>query len=142
MQVLKGSHKLGRVDHILTGDQAGADMERVNVAKQRLELVNCVMNAGDALFFHANLLHASARNDSDAPRWSMICCYNARSNDPYKDSHHPRYTPLQKVEDSMIKQTGLKRFADDSSEVAWLEIKRDHSARSLQQNENVDRQEK
>ena len=142
MQVLRGSHKLGRVDHTLTGDQAGADMERVNVAKQRLELVHCVMNAGDALFFHANLLHASARNDSDAPRWSMICCYNARSNDPYKDSHHPRYTPLQKVEDSMIKQTGLKRFADDSSEVAWLEIKRDHSARSLQQNENVDRQEK
>src|SRR5580692_10732406 len=25
MQVLKGSHHLGRIDHILTGDQAGAD---------------------------------------------------------------------------------------------------------------------
>ncbi len=131
LQVLKGSHKMGRVEHILTGDQAGADMERVNIARQRMELVDCVMNPGDALFFHANLLHASGRNDSEFPRWSMICCYNARSNDPYKDSHHPRYTPLQKVPDEMIKKTGLKRFADDSSEVAWLEAKKDVSARSL-----------
>jgi ectoine hydroxylase len=30
----------------------------------------------------------------------MICCYNARSNDPYLESHHPRYTPLVKVPDS------------------------------------------
>ena len=29
LQVLKGSHKMGRVDHALKGDQAGADMERV-----------------------------------------------------------------------------------------------------------------
>src|SRR5713101_1434613 len=70
MQVLKGSHKMGRVDHILAGDQAGADMERVNVARQRYELVHCVMGPRDALFFHSNLLHASARNDSDKPRWS------------------------------------------------------------------------
>ena len=35
MQVLKGSHKLGRINHILSGDQAGADMERVEEAKRR-----------------------------------------------------------------------------------------------------------
>src|SRR5580693_2742018 len=29
MQVLRGSHQLGRIDHVLTGQQAGADMERV-----------------------------------------------------------------------------------------------------------------
>jgi len=131
LQVLKGSHKMGRVDHILSGDQAGADRERVEVAKQRFELVHCVMNPGDALFFHCNLLHASARNDSDTPRWSMICCYNAKSNDPYKESHHPRYTPLQKVSDDMIKKVGIKRFEDDKSEVAWLEDKKDVSAQSL-----------
>ncbi len=131
MQVLKGSHKMGRVDHILAGDQAGADMERVNVARQRYELVHCVMDPGDALFFHPNLLHASARNDSDHPRWAMICCYNAKSNDPYKEAHHPRYTPLNKVSDDMIKKVGIKRFEDDKSDVAWLEDKKDVSARSL-----------
>jgi len=131
MQVLKGSHHMGRVDHILSGDQAGADPERVAIAKERYELVHCVMQAGDALFFHSNLLHASARNDSDNPRWSMICCYNARSNDPYKESHHPRYTPLEKVPDQMIRQVGVTRFEDDRSEVAWLEDKKDESARTL-----------
>jgi len=131
LQVLKGSHKMGRVDHILSGDQAGADRERVEIAKQRFELIHCTMNPGDALFLHPNLLHASARNDSDKPRWSMICCYNAKSNDPYKESHHPRYTPLKKVPDEMIKKVGIKRFEDDPSNVAWLEDNKDVSARSL-----------
>jgi ectoine hydroxylase len=131
MQVLKATHKMGRVDHILTGEQAGADMERVHEARKRYELVYCIMKPGDALFFHSNLLHASARNDSDHPRWAMICCYNARSNDPYKEAHHPRYTPLKKVSDDMIKKVGIKRFADDTSNVAWLDEKKDVSARTL-----------
>ena len=37
LQVIKGSHKLGRVEHGVTGEQTGADMERVNAALQRLE---------------------------------------------------------------------------------------------------------
>ena len=39
---------------------------------------------------------ARDQNKSDNPRWAMICCYNARANDPYKESHHPRYTPLKR----------------------------------------------
>jgi ectoine hydroxylase-related dioxygenase (phytanoyl-CoA dioxygenase family) len=131
MQVLQGSHHLGRVDHILTGEQAGADMERVREAMRRYPLVDCVMKPGDALFFHANLLHASARNDSDQPRWSMICCYNARSNDPYKEAHHPRYTPLKKVGDAMIKKIGRQRFTGERADVAFLEVQKDASATSL-----------
>ena len=50
MQVIKGSHKLGRINHVLSGDQAGADMERVEEAKKRLELVHVTMNPGDSLF--------------------------------------------------------------------------------------------
>jgi hypothetical protein len=135
--VLKGSHHLGRVDHILSGEQAGADMERVTEAMRRYPLVYCVMQPGDALFFHSNLLHASARNDSDKPRWSMICCYNARKNDPYKEAHHPRYTPLKKVSDAMIKKVGIKRFKDDGSNVAFLEVKKDASATSLKKKQLV-----
>ena len=37
LQVLKGSHHLGRIDHTLTGDQAGADQERIDVALQRFD---------------------------------------------------------------------------------------------------------
>lgn len=131
LQVLKGSHHMGRVDHILTGDQAGADMERVREAEKVLELVYVEMDQGDVLFFHSNLLHRSDQNRSDKPRWSMICCYNAARNNPYKESHHPRYTPLSKVPDSAIREAGLRRFADTTTNVAWLEDAQDQSARSL-----------
>ncbi len=131
MQVLKGSHHMGRVDHILTGDQAGADMERVHEAEKRLELVHVEMEPGDVLFFHSNLLHRSDQNRSDNPRWAMICCYNAASNDPYKEAHHPRYTPLHKVPDSAILEAGTRRFSDSSNDVAWLDDKEDQSARVL-----------
>jgi hypothetical protein len=98
---------------------------------KRLELIYCEMQRGDAMFFHANLLHASARNESDNPRWGMICCYNAKHNDPYKEAHHPRYTPLNKVDDEAIKRVGVKRFSDEDSEVAWLADRNDNTARSL-----------
>ena len=132
LQVIRGSHKMGRVNHILTGDQAGADMERVNEALKRLDLVYCEMEPGDALFFHSNLLHRSDQNKSKNPRWSLICCYNAARNDPYKDSHHPRYTPLKKVDDSMIKKVGIKRFTEDQTNIDWLDPEKDTSSTSLE----------
>jgi hypothetical protein len=89
------------------------------------------MSPGDILFFHANMLHRSDQNRSDNPRWSMICCYNAKSNDPYEESHHPRYTPLAKVPDSAIRTAGIKRFSGDADNAAWLEDSEDLSARRL-----------
>jgi hypothetical protein len=131
LQVIDGSHHCGRIDHVLTGDQAGADRERVDEILKRMPLVFVEMEPGDALFFHCNLLHRSDQNKSEHPRWSMICCYNAARNDPYKDAHHPRYTPLKVVPDSAIREVGIKRFADDKSDVAWLQDEKDRSARML-----------
>ncbi len=135
MQVLKGSHHLGRIDHVLSGDQAGADLERVKEAEKVLDLVYVEMEPGDVLFFHANLLHRSDQNRSDHPRWSMICCYNSAKNDPYKDHHHPRYTPLSKVPESAIREAGMRRFSDSATKVSWLNEAEDQSAASLQQSE-------
>jgi ectoine hydroxylase len=129
LQVIKGSHLLGRIDHVLTGDQAGADLDRVNESLKRLELVYVVMEPGDAVFFHANLLHRSDQNKSDNSRWSMVCCFNAKGNDPYKESHHPRYTPLIKVDDSEIKEAGISRFEKDGPD-AFLNPDDDHSAKN------------
>jgi ectoine hydroxylase len=131
LQVIPGSHELGRLEHTLSGEQAGADMERVNAVLERLPLVHCESEPGDAIFFHANLLHRSDRNRSEHPRWSMICCYNAARNDPYKDSQHPRYTPLDVVPDARIKEVGVRRFADGATDVAWLSDDKDRSARSF-----------
>lgn len=130
LQVLKGSHKMGRINHVLTGDQAGADMERVEEAKKRLELVHCEMKAGDALLFHSNTLHCSAANHSENSRWSLICCYNAKSNNPYKESHHPCYTKLDKVDDSKVLEAGLSDSAKSAVEFANISAE-DRSADSL-----------
>ena len=35
LQVLKGSHRMGRIDHFQIGDQSGADPGRVEAAKER-----------------------------------------------------------------------------------------------------------
>ena len=133
LQVIGGSHHCGRITHVLTGEQAGADRERVEELLKRPDhfpLMYVEMDPGDVLFFHSNLLHRSDQNRSAHPRWAMICCYNAARNDPYKDSHHPRYTPLAVVPDAAIKAVGVKRFAD-SGDVAWLEDQRDASAKAL-----------
>lgn len=131
LQVVRGSHHLGRIDHVLTGDQAGADLARVEEALKRLEVVHVEMEPGDVVFFHANMLHRSDRNRSVHPRWSMICCYNAASNDPYKESHHPRYTPLVKVPDAKIVEYGHRRFPADDAGAAWLSPEQDRSATDL-----------
>src|SRR5258708_31641050 len=67
LQVIKGSHKMGRINHGKTCDQTGADMERVNAALERLELVYCEMEPGDSVFFHHNLLHPSDQNPRPNP---------------------------------------------------------------------------
>ena len=89
------------------------------------------MDPGDAIFFHANLLHCSDMNRSDNPRWSMICCYNAAQHDPYKESHHPRYTPLAIVLDVRLKEVGRSHFPQGLADVAWLADGKDRSAQLL-----------
>ena len=85
-------------------------MERVNAALGRLELVHVEMNPGSAVLFHGNTLHRSDQNRSENPRWAFICCYNARSNDPYKDGRHPRYSPLQRVPADGIVEIGRRHL--------------------------------
>lgn len=135
LQVVKGSHLLGRIDHVLSGDQAGANLERVGEITKRLETVYCEMEPGDVVYFHSNTLHRSDANKSEHPRWSMICCYNSKHNNPYKESHHPRYTPLEKVDDDMIEKVGIKRFGDSETDVAWMENEDDSSAQVLKDTE-------
>ena len=102
LQVLRGSHLMGRLDHGRVGGQTGADPARVEAAMTVCERVYCEMAPGDALFFHANTLHASDRNHSAGPRTLMLCAYNRASNNPVKVHHHPQYTPLVKLADAAV----------------------------------------
>lgn len=134
LQVLKGSHAMGRVDHALTGDQAGADMERVNVAKEEFELVYCEMDPGDAMFFDCNILHRSDQNRSDHSRWSLICCYNAARNNPYKEGQHASYTPLEKVGPGAIQRAANIRFDNDTG-TNWVSAETDKTKQELKAKE-------
>lgn len=112
LQVIRGSHQMGRVDHGKVGDQTGADPKRVDVALERLPLDYCELNAGDAILFHCNLLHRSDQNRSEHPRWAFICCYNAARNDPFETVRHPRYTPLEKWPDARVLKVGAAQWAE------------------------------
>ncbi|XP_013396823.1 uncharacterized protein LOC106163706 [Lingula anatina] len=108
LQILPGSHRAGRMDHVKVGDQAGADPERVELLAKLCPLTYVQLDPGDALFFHCNLLHRSDQNHSQNRRWAYLVCYNRASNDPVYKHHHPNYTPLIKVPNNRIKECGTK----------------------------------
>lgn len=114
LQVLKGSHALGRIDHLLVGGQNGADMERVNEALKMFELIYVELEPGDTLFFHGNLLHSSGRNNSEYARWSIISAYNLASNKPFLDEPGSAYTPVKKLPDKSIHDFASRKTRSDA----------------------------
>ena len=52
LQVLRGSHHCGRLEHGKIGGQTGiCDLERMEYLKKKLDTVHVIMNSGDVLFF-------------------------------------------------------------------------------------------
>lgn len=102
LQVIKGSHKLGRVNHGFAGEQVGADSVMVNHCLKVMEQVYVELQPGDALFFHSNILHRSEANLSDKPRWSLISCYNSLSNPAYNDDSLSWRQPVAIVPDDAL----------------------------------------
>ena len=102
LQVIKGSHKMGRIEHGFAGEQVGASQHYVDLALKTMELVYVEIKAGDALFFHSNLLHRSEGNLSDKPRWSLISVYNRSANIPYNEPSQSSTVPLQAVPDEAL----------------------------------------
>ena len=112
LQVIKGTHKMGRVEHGFAGEQVGASQRYVDLALQTMELIFVELKAGDVLFFHSNLLHRSEANLSDKARWSMISCYNRASNIGHNNaaSSSSSITPIDVVPDEALltwQTTGL-----------------------------------
>ncbi|MEO8109154.1 MAG: phytanoyl-CoA dioxygenase family protein [Ginsengibacter sp.] len=102
LQVIKGSHKMGRIEHGFAGEQVGASQHYVDLALKTMELIYVEIKAGDALFFHSNLLHRSEANLSDAARWSLISVYNRSDNMPYNEPSKSSTVPLEAVPDKAL----------------------------------------
>ena len=110
LQVLKGSHLAGRVEHgVLPGEQVGANPERVEQLKKHLGTRVCRDGArGRAVLpleRAAPLGPESARTNAAG---TVLFCYNAARNNPFLEHHHPFYTPLHKVDDGAVKAAGLR----------------------------------
>jgi len=103
LRLLRGSHHLGRIDHVPLGTSHGADPERVERAREELETIEIHLEPGDAVVFHCNLLHASGPNRSERPRSLFMSSYNAVSNPP----SHPRvpgheFAELERLDDDAL----------------------------------------
>jgi len=124
LQVIKRSHKMGRIEHGFAGEQVGASQHYVDLALKTMELVYVELMPGDALFFHSNLLHRSAANLSDNSRWSLISVYNRQSNMPYNEPSASSTIPLQTVPDEALMDWETKGLADTAN---FLEKEKDEA---------------
>jgi phytanoyl-CoA hydroxylase len=115
LQVIKGSHKIGRIEHGFAGEQVGASQLYVDLALKTMELVYVELKPGDALFFHSNLIHRSEANLSDNSRWSLISCYNRSSNVPYNEPSQSSTVPLTVVPDEALLQWEAGELQESSN---------------------------
>ena len=115
IQVIRGSHQMGRIEHGFAGEQVGASQHYVELALKSMDLVYVEIKAGDALFFHSNLLHRSEANLSEKARWSIISVYNRASNIPYNEPSKSSTVPLQPVPDEALMEWKTEGIIDQAN---------------------------
>ena len=89
-----------------------------------MDLVYVEINAGDALFFHSNLLHRSEANLSEKARWSIISVYNRATNIPYNEPSKSSTVPLESVPDEALMEWKTEGIVDQAN---FLEKEKDEA---------------
>ncbi|MGY3591827.1 ectoine hydroxylase-related dioxygenase (phytanoyl-CoA dioxygenase family) [Bradyrhizobium sp. USDA 4341] len=113
MQVLKGSHKLGRLNHNndriddpvkwAKEGQIHIIQEQFEAARKRFDFVYVEMEPGDVMLWDANLVHRTGPNHTNTRFWAYISYYNAVENGHYKEVHeYAHYEPLLKISAATI----------------------------------------
>lgn len=115
LQVIRGSHKMGRIEHGFAGEQVGASQLYVDLALKTMELVYVELEPGDTLFFHSNILHRSEANLSDKSRWSLISAYNRQSNPAYNENTQSSVIPIEVVSDEAMLNAASEGLKDNNS---------------------------
>ena len=116
LNFIRCSHKFGRIDHVPTGHSNSADPEYVTEALKRYEVVPCILNPGDAVVFHCNLLHGSGPNLTEKHRSLIMCSYNALENDPWKSIDQGHYSRKIEVlpDDKLIKGEWVSQMSQST----------------------------
>ncbi|XP_071111625.1 L-proline trans-4-hydroxylase-like [Haliotis cracherodii] len=131
LEILEGSHRCGRVEHLMVGGQTGADVERVAEIRKKCTHRYVEMEPGDALFFHCNLLHSSGINNSNMRRWVLICAFNKATNNPVYEHEYPQYTKLNKVPNSAIRDCN-SNFTDVTGK-NFVDLRKDKTVKVAEQ---------
>lgn len=116
LRLVRGSHRLGRVEHVLFDGVSDSSVEpgRLAAILERFPEDPIEMAPGDAVIFHCNTIHASDANKSSHSRLALIGCYNTKHNDPYIRNHdHPNYIPQSKIYEPVVRED-LARMPDFS----------------------------
>jgi ectoine hydroxylase len=121
VNLVPGSHRYGRIDHVRIGSASGCDPKRLESILRKSPAVPVEMEPGDACFFHSNTLHASSGNSTDFPRTLLHCTYNSIDNSPFieEGQEHHCYRPFDKLADSVL------------LEHRWKEVFKNHSFNSF-----------
>ena len=109
LTVLNGSHALGRLDHWTKGDQQGADLERVALARERYAELQLNLAPGDVVFFDALLLHTSPGNFSPRRRAALGFAFTRSDNEQFRKEgvQYIPCWPVHEVDDSELLKTGV-----------------------------------
>ena len=111
LKVVRGSNRLGRLEHQASGSQLIADPQRVAMALREMEEVYCELVPGSVLYFHGNTLHASEPNLSSQPRWSLIYAYVAAANTYVLPDWSADQCPLiEKWDDSEVEAAARRHW--------------------------------
>ena len=105
VEIIRGSHRCGRIDHIPVGRSMGADPQWVEWLLERNDLILCEMTPGDCVFFHSNVLHSSGPNLTNRPRTVLQVSYNAVDSAPPDNSLSftgHRFEPLNTIPDTAL----------------------------------------
>jgi len=97
LQVLRGSHKLRRIDHEWSGEHFIADPVRVTAALDTLERRVITFAPGDAVFVDCNLLHRLEASRSSSGRRIVICSYNTERNRPLREVANAAMRALERA---------------------------------------------
>ena len=112
LRVIRGSNRIGRLNHGKFGSQLQADPERVEIALREMDEVHCEMPAGSVLYFHGNTLHASDPNLSSQGRWSMIYAYAGSSNPCVKPGVQEKLTRVEKLDDEGLRAAAQRHWEE------------------------------
>lgn len=106
LQMLAGSHKLGRLEHEhmaeYVGGQMGVKEETIQQVAGDLPVRKMTGAPGGVVIWHSNTFHRSEANSTDYPRTSFIACYNALSNAPEPGKGHGKPVPITLSEEDSI----------------------------------------